>query len=212
LGEGGVPAALSHGEVLIFKYNSIFNQFVATQRLLGSSLDAADYFGASVHLGKTVDGTYILAVGAYGASSSAAPDPVRTRHVDTGGAGDDGNATHVVTNRGAVYVFESKGNDFVEVAKLVPSTGSTSDSFGTEVAVRSDGRQIAISSVGRDLNGMAWCPGCLLGRACRTDRHGQPHLDGLLCLGGIGFYSTGSIYIFARAGDGSWFELQELYP
>ncbi|MEM8567733.1 MAG: FG-GAP repeat protein, partial [Bacteroidota bacterium] len=94
---------------------------------------------------------------------------------------EDAAGGNTANTAGSAYIFEKAANGtWVETAKLVASDRATSDVFGEAVAI--DGDYAVVGA-----------------RAEDQDADGGNFLD-----------NAGSVYIFQRAGDGTWSEVTKL--
>jgi len=115
-------AELNAGKVYTYKRATIDDDWIEVNQLVASDAAEGDYFGYDL----TVSGDgNILVVGAYGAN-------------DLG------------TNSGKVYTYKRDDNDspWVEVNKLISTDTISYDSFGTTVALNSDGLVLFVGARG----------------------------------------------------------------
>jgi len=182
-------------------YMRVGNQWIPQAVLIASDGEESDFFGLSV----AVSHDYLI---------------VGARFDDIGDEADQGSA----------YIFKRIGNDWVEEAKLTAMDGTTSDEFGTSVAIYGD--YALVGAQGCDLgsnvnqgaayvfhrNGTSWSQQAKLTASDGDagDRLGcSVSMDGEYAL--VGAYSDaiggntgqGSAYVFKRDG-GVWSQQAKL--
>ena len=224
------------GSVTIYIKNNTF--WTKQSKISPLNLVSFDEFGTDIDL--SYDGN-VLVASSRGSNSYTGSVYVYVRVNDTwnleteinasdGNTGDefgyslamDTNGTKVVIgapnsdtagyDRGAVYVFEKQGSNWVEVAKLSGSTENYSY-FGNTVDLSGDGNKIAIGAYGEgycgsvyiyDYNGTSWN---LNAKLYPSDSNCERFSQGALSLSEDGMYLVvgDSVYDAKSTDDGAAF-------
>jgi len=176
-------------------------------KIVASDIQTGDQFGRAVSIND--DGTYAIV----GASS------------------EDGGAGNPVSGAGAVYVFTRSGSTWTEQGILRASDAQSSDNFGFNLSINSDGTYAIVGAYAEDTSfnnagsayiftrsGSTWTEQAIL-RPSDPEAGGyfgfsvSMNNDGSYVV--IGAYSantdTGAAYIFTRSGS-SWTQQQILRP
>ena len=157
--------AMWSGAVYVYSRNPATGNWTEQAYLRASNLGGGDYFGFSLAI--SGDGNTLL-IGAPRESSDA---------TGVGSPQTNNNAP----NSGAAYVFGRTGSVWTERNYIKASNTGNSDSFGSSVAISTDGSTLAISAPGED-SGATGVDG-------DQNNSGSP--------------DSGAVYVFLRAGN-SW--------
>jgi LPXTG-site transpeptidase (sortase) family protein len=145
---------------------------------------------------------------------------------------DQLHGNEIISNAGAVYVFERLNSSWVQQAKLTPNTPHAEDNFGVSVAV--DGNIIVVGAVGHDYGGKEDVGGVYIfardGKNWKQEVILQPDdlrkedyfggavaIDGNVILAGTTFHDSfgipdvGAVYVFIGAKN-NWFQQAKLIP
>jgi hypothetical protein len=98
-------------------------------KIVASDAQASDQFGYSVSM--SADGTYAI----------------------VSAVGEDGGAGNPITGAGAAYIFSRSGSSWTEQAILRASDAQTSDAFGWNVSISSDGSYAIVGAQTEDAGG-----------------------------------------------------------
>ena len=162
-GDQSDNSAASAGAVYVFtRSGSAWNQQAYVK---ASNAEASDAFGVTVTL--SADGS-TLAVGATGEASGA-----------TGINGDP--LDNSAASAGAVYVFTRNGSAWIQDAYVKASNTGAGDSFGSNIAMSTDGSTLAVGAAGED--------------SSATVINGDQSDNSAA--------SAGAVYVFTRSG-GTW--------
>lgn len=115
------------GAVYVYTRTSLTALFTFQAKIKPSNPTASDYFGVAIDLSN--DGN-TLVVGASGE--------------DGGTTGVNPVQNNLVADAGAVYVYTRSGTNWTEQAYIKAPSITTSDKFGTSVAISGDGNVIAV--------------------------------------------------------------------
>lgn len=133
-GDGSNNSSTDSGAVYVYVRSGA--TWVQQAYIKASNTDADDRFGSSVAL--SADGN-VLAVGALQEASNA--------------TGIDGNqANNGTLQAGAVYLFRRTGSTWVQESYVKASNTDLGDTFGTSVALSSDGTTLAVGAGLEDSN------------------------------------------------------------
>ncbi len=133
-GDESDNSALEAGAVYVFKRTG--SSWAQQAYIKASNTTSQDYQDFGVGLALSADGQ-TLAVGALGESSNA-----------TGVGGDETDVS--AQYAGAVYVFGTDGDSWVQQAYIKASNTDAGDTFGSVVSLSADGNRLAVGAVGED--------------------------------------------------------------